>query len=397
MSRRDLLEWSAELDAVYADREQTWVKHFILERYLGALASKVLRGGFPSLTYVDGFSGPWKSRDPDFADTSFMIAIRLLKDIQRQIAGEGRRAPEINCIFCENDPEVYPLLKEAVVPFHDPASGFRVVTRQGDFEDAVAEIDELIGRSFPLVFIDPTGWTGYPLAKIRPLFDRAKCEVIINFMYDHINRFIETGDPSIAASFDPIMGGPGWQDKLDLSQGREKAVLEFFRERIEMELGFKFVVSTKIDKSTAKRPHFFLVYGTKSEHGLKEFRETEWKALREHEGNVSSARRRKTAIAGQAALFEEDDLQDDLKYGVADLLREEIDKVRDALPDTLRRCGGSAKFKQVWQAALKAHMLRQTNVKDICCQLAREGVIDNTWSTAGRRKPGDDDLILLRG
>ncbi len=96
-------------------------------------------------------------------------------------------------------------------------------------------------------------------------------------------------------------------------------------------------------------------------------------------------------------MFDDVDLQDDLKHGIDEVLREEMGKVRDALPEALRRCGGSAKFKDVWQAALKEHMLRETNVKDICCQLARAGVIDNTWSKAGRRKPGDDDLILLRG
>jgi hypothetical protein len=74
----------------YSDREQTKAKHFILKRYLQALAFKVLR--FYDITYVDGFSGPWKSQTEDFADSSFMIAISVLRDAQQQIASEiGKR------------------------------------------------------------------------------------------------------------------------------------------------------------------------------------------------------------------------------------------------------------------------------------------------------------------
>jgi hypothetical protein len=57
----------------YFGREQTKAKHFILRRYLQALAFKILR--FFDITYVDGFSGPWETKTEDFVDSSFMIAI----------------------------------------------------------------------------------------------------------------------------------------------------------------------------------------------------------------------------------------------------------------------------------------------------------------------------------
>jgi three-Cys-motif partner protein len=73
----------AEPENPYLDREQTRAKHFILKRYLQALAFKVLN--FSDIAYIDGFSGPWQSETPDFSDTSFMIAINVLKDAQRRI------------------------------------------------------------------------------------------------------------------------------------------------------------------------------------------------------------------------------------------------------------------------------------------------------------------------
>ena len=75
----------------YSGREQTKAKHFILKRYLQALAFKVL----PSfdITYVDGFSGPWETKTEAFSDTSFMIAINVLLDAQTKHLCKNRSAP----------------------------------------------------------------------------------------------------------------------------------------------------------------------------------------------------------------------------------------------------------------------------------------------------------------
>jgi len=77
----------------YFGREQTKAKHFILRRYLQALAFKVLR--FSDITYVDGFSGPWETKTEDFIDSSFMIAINVVQDAQQKIETQTGRGPEI--------------------------------------------------------------------------------------------------------------------------------------------------------------------------------------------------------------------------------------------------------------------------------------------------------------
>jgi hypothetical protein len=41
---------------------------------------------------------------------------------------------------------------------------------------------------------------------------------------------------------------------------------------------------------------------------------------------------------------------------------------------------------------LQSHMLRETNVKDICVGLAKAGRIENTWGK-GNRKPSDSTMI----
>jgi three-Cys-motif partner protein len=283
----------------YSGREQTKAKHFILKRYLEALAFKVLT--FSDITYVDGFSGPWETKTENFSDSSFMIAISVLQDAQQKTFERDGKRRIIRCFFSERDPEAFAQLEAAVVAFHRPDMGFEVKTFFGKFEDAADEIQTFIATSFPLIFIDPTGWTGYPFDKIKPLFLRPKSEILINFMYEFINRFAHSDDADTVASLNPMLGGPGWRDRLDPTLLRGAAVEKLFRETLKSVGNFEFAISTKIDKSTAECPHFFITYGTKSREGLKAFRETEYAALRVHVKDRANAiekrRERKSNIS----------------------------------------------------------------------------------------------------
>jgi len=50
-------------DELYERREQTQVKHYILRHYLERFAY-IVGSWSNSLTYVDGFAGPWNVQSP---------------------------------------------------------------------------------------------------------------------------------------------------------------------------------------------------------------------------------------------------------------------------------------------------------------------------------------------
>jgi three-Cys-motif partner protein len=375
----------------YFGREQTKAKHFILKKYLQALAFKVL--GFSDITYVDGFSGPWQTKTENFNDTSFMIAISVLRDAQTQFVRRGIRR-RVRCFFSEKNANAFAQLQEAVIPFHKPSDGFEIKTYRGEFENAISDIQTFIGASFALIFIDPTGWTGYSLPKIKPLFARPKSEALITFMYEFINRFSNSEDEDIIASLDPILGGPGWVDRLDPTIDRGAAVEKLFREALKLAGGFQFVISTKIDKATAERPHFFITYGTKSPNGLKAFREIEYAALREHERSRAGAqekrREQRSSIPelfpGHHANIQEatiDEIVDEQKALASSELLSFLATQR------------SLRFSEAVVKLLQPYMLRETNVKDICVDLSKAGKIENTWGL-GNRKPRDESVITLK-
>jgi len=156
---------------------------------------------------------------------------------------------------------------------------------------------------------------------------------------------------------------------------------------------FDFVVSTKIDKATTERPHFFITYGTKSLDGLKVFRQTEYDALRQHEKNRANARERirkertntLDMFAGHQATVQE--------ATIDELVEEQMELASADLLAALAK-SGPRPFSSVLVSLLQAYMLRETNVKDICVNLDKAGKIENTWGS-GNRKPCDESLIKL--
>lgn len=373
----------------YSGREQTKAKHFILKRYLQALAFKVLR--FYDITYVDAFSGPWETKTEDFLDSSFMIAISVLKDAQQKIQLQTERRPKIRCFFSENNRQAYTKLAAAIAPIHKPEENFEIKTYFGEFENAISEIQTFISSSFPLIFIDPTGWKGYSFNKIGPLFSRPKCEVLINFMYDFVNRAASMSDTKTISSLDPILGGPGWETRLDPSLPRGRAVEKLFRDNLAIVGNFGFVVSTKIDRPTADRPHFFIAYGTKSRDGLKAFRETEYNVLTRDRADAKE--RKRESRSGSSDLFS--GLDADVQETTIDEIVEEQKTLASQDVLNILREFGPISFSGLWEIILQAYMLRVTNVKDICVDLAKSGAIEQPWG-GGTRKPRDQDAIKLK-
>ena len=262
-------------------REQTYLKHFFLEKYLERVAWIILSVQ-DEFVYVDGFSGPWKSEDETLEDTSFMIALNQLRMVRQGLKERQGRNVRIRCFFNDNNQQAYNELEKVVSAVDDVE--IKVLCR--DFEDVVPEIVEYVGRSFSLTFIDPTGWTGFGLRKIAPLL-ALPGEVIINFMYDYVNRFLEDPTPETAATFDPLFGCLGWHLEVErytrAGHLREDAILSVYRDRLRKIGQFSHVTSTRILKPLAERSYFHLVYGTRHWKGLIEFRNVEKKAVDEQE------------------------------------------------------------------------------------------------------------------
>ena len=53
---------AADID-LYRDREQSFIKHLFLTKYLQAAAYKTLQAHSPTFNFVDAFAGAWRVSD----------------------------------------------------------------------------------------------------------------------------------------------------------------------------------------------------------------------------------------------------------------------------------------------------------------------------------------------
>src|SRR5690606_38833528 len=118
-----------------------------------------------------------------YFDTSFRVALDVLKDAQQKISEKKKELRTVRCCFVEKSKSKHKVLESEVAKYHDPNTSFYAKAIRGEFEEVVPEILDFIGRSFALTFIDPTGWTGYDYKKVAPLLLHQPGEVMINFMY----------------------------------------------------------------------------------------------------------------------------------------------------------------------------------------------------------------------
>ena len=84
-------------------REQTYLKHLVLENYLERLSWIIGFGSeYGKICYVDGFSGPWKSGSEDYEDTSIRISLDILSKTKSGLQELGKSV-KFKCIFVEKE------------------------------------------------------------------------------------------------------------------------------------------------------------------------------------------------------------------------------------------------------------------------------------------------------
>ena len=167
----------------YVDREQAYVKHVFLERYLEALFHKT-GNAYNHIVHVDGFAGPWQSADENFEDTSFGIALCALRKSKATLQAQRGRNVRMTALLVEKRQTSHAQLLTLQPRFQD----VEIKAYHGGFIETVPALLQAIPRNaFAFFLIDPKGW-GIPVEKLRPLLSYPKSEVLFNFMFDFINR-----------------------------------------------------------------------------------------------------------------------------------------------------------------------------------------------------------------
>jgi three-Cys-motif partner protein len=380
--------------SLYVGREQTRVKHLILQRYLGRFAHIV--GKFwEAITYVDCFSGPWSVRSGELRDSSFFIALEELRKARATLASRGQRV-KLRCMFLEKSPSAYQKLKE----FADSVTDAEVETRNSELAGAVGDILEFIksgGRkSFPFIFIDPTGWRGFEMQLIAPLLRCRPGEVLINFMTDYIRRFIESPDKQTQESFAALFGSGDYKARiqgLSDEQDREDALFRAYAENVQKTGAFTYTCAAIVLYPESDRSYFHLIYATRDRKGVEVFKDVEKRATYVMEQERAEAQKRKREKkTGQRELFSGEVLHRTRR--IEDLRERYLAQARQKVVQLLQT-KGRVPYEETWDLALSVPLVWESDLKDWIRDWKATGDLKLQGLKHGQRVPRRDRGIVL--
>ena len=383
----------AETPDAYIGREQTMVKHAVLRTYLSRFAPIVL-SYWDSIVYVDCFSGPWNAHTNDLSDTSFAVALdelRKAKDVQQS---KGR-AIELRCFFLEKDKQAYAKLKA----FAESVPDVSIETRNGTLEESVSAIVDFVHKegtkTFPFIFIDPTGWTGFAMDTIAPLLRLEPCEVLINLMTKDIRRFIESPEDQTQASFDRLFGRTGIREGVAGRQGldRDDYVVDEYRASVAETGDYDYVCATVVLHPERDRTHFHLVYATRHRRGVEAFKDAEKNAMAAQESARADAHnRRRQAATGMSSLFAEHETPDSSYYTH---LREHYLSRSRSLVRRLLEQRRRVPYEEIWDVAMAQPLTWESDLKDWIRQWQKDGLLSHQGWQPRQKVPRLDEGNIL--
>jgi three-Cys-motif partner protein len=356
----------------YQGREQSYLKHRVLKEYLLAwghkLGSAAQKRGRVRLCYVDGFAGPWKAKDADLGDTSIVIGLDALETAAATWRDHGYPI-DADAYFVEKDPRAFASL-ECFLKTR-PEGLVRTQAYDGEFGTRVDSIRQLLGRDAAFIFVDPTGWKGAAMRFIAPLLaDSPQRDVLVNVMFDHINRFKDDPRQFLREQMREFFGLGDGEMPPALS---EEELFVLYRRQLKMQCRVKYAADLAIPHPTVERTKFRLVVGGNNPAVLEVFRDAERKVIGAEAASVRehASLRAKEAKTGQLTLLAAPPATDSHYESL------HARALAQAPRDVLARlaAGKSIAFRELWPDLLEAHHVTRTDIGQLVWKMYKQGEI----------------------
>lgn len=221
--------------------------------------------------YIDGFAGPglYLDGEPGSPIIALDAALNHSADIKTDIVFLFIEADELRAQHLEG------LLEEKSLP-----ANFRYHVYNSKFDDVITEVlDYLVDQEKRLapafVFVDPFGYSQTPFTVIQRLMNNPRCEVLITFMYQFINRFVS--EENQWDHLDLLYGTDEWRNVFDMRTPQERRELlhGVYRRQLEEHGGAKYVLPFEMEDPKGGT-QYFLFFCTNSLDGLAKMKRAMW-------------------------------------------------------------------------------------------------------------------------
>lgn len=342
-------------EELYEGREQTEVKHKILERYLSAFAP-IVGNWAADIVYVDCLAGPWEARGANLEDTSFSRSINVLRGAKDLLAGRGKH-PSFRCLLIEDKLESFNQLNDFAIRTKD----IDVTAKQWDFSRYV---DQIIGfvkerkGSFPFFFIDPTGWELLAIDLIKPILVQKPGEVLLNLMTSWIKRFLSDE----LKNFERLLGPEVGRLRQLAGDEQEEELVRRYAQSVKKAGAFDYVCTLPVLKAGADMFHFWMIYGTRHPKGVEVFKNTERVVIPfMHETRAKVQQKKNFVLSGgQMSLLSADETY----------YEQRLTRLRDKNRELARtelaaylKTSKAARFDDAWARVMQFSLVTESDLK----------------------------------
>jgi len=238
-----------EKDLFQEKEPQTVTKHNIFENYLEPWARIISKQTWvKDAYYVDAFAGAGKYKTGEIG--SPVIAANILIKYQKPTC-------HLHCVCIERDAKRYEILEGALRQFETKLD---IKKHNSEFLTCVDKILNNMGKSPAFFFIDPEGFSGLDFDKIEAILTLAHREVLINFQYNSIQRWLTA--PKVEDTITKLFGTPAYKKARN-----EMELIELCKRQIRQTGSFVWYFRNRFPKRN--RTFYYLVYATKNITGFK--------------------------------------------------------------------------------------------------------------------------------
>lgn len=257
-------------DTIWPIEPHTLAKHQILLKYWQAWLP-IMSSWNGRVLYVDGFAGPglYMGGEPGSPIIALDAAINHRAAISAEVVFLFIEADQSRTEFLQS------LLADKPLP---PNLNCHVYNSR--FDEVITEvldyIEEQKKRLAPaFVLVDPFGYSHTPFEVISRLLSNRRCEVLITFMYEFINRFVS--EEGQWEHLDRLYGTRDWRAVLQAQTPYERrSILHgVYRRQLEQHAGVKYVLPFEME-DPGGHTEYFLFFCTNSLDGLAKMKHAMW-------------------------------------------------------------------------------------------------------------------------
>lgn len=279
-------------DRVHFDtyREQTRVKHEILQAYLPAFFD-IMKGTNKNLLYIDAFAGRGAYKDENTDQEADGSPLRALKLIARSKDFSQR----VSTVFVESDPVNFPPLDRAIKAFYAANPHIRKpIVLQGTFAEEVGQIvtmfsDGKDGLAPTFLFVDPCGVEGVSFDVIKDVMQFRACEAFIFFNYQGVRRTagLKELSPVLVDLYGSHARAKALLDALNLGRNaydREQIIVTSYRDAVREEMAAPYIVAFRVESQEKREGSHYLLHVAKHPLGFRIMKDIMWRRGRTVEG-----------------------------------------------------------------------------------------------------------------